>query len=64
MKNRKWKRFWKDNDFVILISGKVDERKFFESMIEISQKMFGVPNPSIFHKFFEPIGYKNEKERD
>lgn len=63
MKIQKWKKVWKDKDFIILTSGEINQDRFFESMREISQKMFGMPNPSVFHKFLEPVGFEYEKRR-
>ena len=60
---RKYKKFWKDRDIIILSSKPMNQEKFFEEMRNISQKMFGTPNPSIFEKFLIPIGVKNGKTR-
>lgn len=59
----KWKKFWKDKDLIILTSKKINQDEFFETMREISQRMFGVSNPSIFKKFIIPIGEEYEKKR-
>lgn len=62
MQTRKWKKIWKDKDFIILASGSINEENFFESMRAISQTLFGVSNPELLYRFFIPIGVDNDKK--
>jgi len=56
MQTRKWRKWWKDRDFIILTSkAEVNEKEFWEWARETGQRLFGTPNPSLFHKFFKPI---------
>jgi len=65
MQMRKWRKWWKDRDFIILTSKtEVNEKEFWEWARATGQRMFGTPNPSLFHKFFEPIGEEDAKRKD
>ena len=62
-KGKKYWKWWKDKDFVILTTKEIDQERFFKEMSTISQKMFGTPNPDEYGGFFIPIG-KKRREHD
>jgi len=70
MQIRKWRKWWKDKDFIILTSkANINEKEFWEWARETGQRLFGTPNPSLFDKLFKPIGEdeydrKNRRKSD
>lgn len=57
------KLLWKDPDFIVFSNDGVNEKRFYEEMAAIGQKLFGTPDDKIFEAFKTPIGFE-KKRRD
>lgn len=51
----KYRRIWKDNDIVILVSRPLSEKQFYETMMYIGSVLFGVKDEHIIKSWLKEV---------